>query len=437
MKKGLVDSLAVTASLGAFCLVAAAIGFLPAEQPSRVKREAFDVSMAREPSRPASLQGVEADEAPPAFSFALCRAGEGPRLYPLTLRPGHDALLVWCRGGYRLFEVAFEGNASVALTRVASFAAFGELPGGATAGDFDADGQIDLALATAPRPSVVHRSKTGVYWLRGRAQGGFEPARSLVESPAVALATLPRERPDADALVVLTRGDAVAQRPGQLWLFEHEKALVRTTTVSTLLAPRDLLLRPAKGGGVAAWVLSTTASTVMRVSLLPRADDDPPSSQKLTVRGPLGFVGGLADANAPLLVWAAQGVQRVIDEGEVEAKLEPQLEDASVGPTLRLDLDGDHTADLLSVVQSGIAWSAQGEGPLAELSLKRQVIDLSVVRDPAGQLRPVALSTGGEGEGEILTLLVLPPGPWESAASPRIQEGALREVASPSDVALQ
>jgi hypothetical protein len=432
--------LALAACAGATLLVIAAAGLLPAREPEAAEREAFSVHKATPAPSPLAKATREAAgsplpaapgkatlQRPPLPIVSLCEAPErGARWYKLALSPTQTTLMVWCREGYQLFGLRLATSSASAstpasptpapvpeVTRLARFKARAELPGGAVAGDFDGDGQLDLVLGVAARPGVVHRSGAGVYWVRGRAQGGLEPARILAETSSAAVAA--HELPGAGhELVVLTAGDVAAQRPGELWSFKRAPTLSRQRVVPVGLDPRGLALRPgAEAGLIEAWVLSGQPGRLDRLLLdLASHDFRPEQSASLAWRGAQALAHEPCEQGA-LLARDATSIQHV-GRG-APPSLVAFAADAQVGPFAVSDLDGDMQLDVLSALDDGIAW-LPGSTPLREYPLPAElkVHDVETTRaGGVGVPLPLALVQGPA--AQTLSLVVLPNPPWDGA----------------------
>jgi hypothetical protein len=422
-------------------LVAVAAGLVPAREPDAPEREPFSVQKTLPPQSPLARNVI----APPKAAettrgrarlplVPLCEAPErGARWYELSLVQGQTVLTVWCKQGYELFAV--RSGTEPEVVRLGRFKARGELPGGAVAGDFDADGHVDLALGVAAREGVVHRSGAGVYWVRGRAQGGFEPARALAETSTVALAAIPALG-GGDELVVLTAGDVAAQRPGELWSFTRTPALARQRVVPVGLDPRGLALRPgADANAVEAWVLSGQPGRLDRVVLdLATHELRPERTTSLALRGAQALAHEPA-AEGALFVRDATSVQRV--ERATVPALTAFADGAHVGPFALTDLDGDLKLDVFSALDDGVAWLVEG-APAHELTLPAELKVLDVETATLGG-RNLALALVRGPEPSQLSLAIVPPPPWKSDAVGQLElvRTEPRQAESLANVALE
>lgn len=424
-------------------LVAVAAGLVPAREPDAPEREAFSVEKTLPPQSTLSRAVVE----PPTKAAApkrarpllpllpLCEAPErGARWYELALVQGQTSLLVWCKQGYELYALR-EASGGPELVRLGRFKARGELPGGAVAGDFDADGHVDLALGVAAREGVVHRSGAGVYWVRGRAQGGFEPARALAETSSVALAAIPAPA-GGDELVLLTAGDVAAQRPGELWSFTRTPALARQRVVPAGLDPRGLALRPgADPNAVEAWVLSGQPGRLDRFALdLATHELRPDRASSLALRGAQALAHEPA-AEGALFVRDATSIQRV--ERAAAPQLSAYADGAHVGPFALTDLDGDLKLDVFSALDDGVAWLVAG-APAQELALPAELKVLDVETATLGG-KNVALALVRGPEPTLLSLVIVPPPPWKADTASQLElvRSEPRQAESLANVALE
>jgi hypothetical protein len=434
----------VSSVLGALVLVLAAAGLIPPKESAPVRVEAFSVDKAVVPISKvlqAEARRESADAGPALTARALrfvplCQAPSGgARWFKLALFAQQDMLLVFCKQGYELFEVG-ERSGELSLTRVARFKVRGDLSGGATAGDFDGDGQRDLVLGVASRPGVVHRSGAGVFWLRGRAQGGFEPARILAEISSFAIGAFSRGASRPDELFVLTSGDVAAQRPAELWLFGREPSLSRKQVLPMGLDPRGLALRAgAEAEHVDAFVLSGQPGRLVRASfnLATRAVVGTPAS--LDLRGAQAFAHDPSFGDA-LFLRDATALYRVERAGL--PSLHAFAREAHVGPFVLSDLDADLKPDVFAAVEAGVSFLREGEPQPEELALPEdlKVLDVESVRVGESGLTPVAL-VSGRPDGNALALLILPTPPWQASAMPALLGTELTPGQSPAEVPLE
>jgi hypothetical protein len=423
------------ALLGAIVLVLAAAGMLPAREPSAPDVERFSVEKAL--VKPASLPRVEQRAGPvqkPRFEVSwvpLCEASQiGARLQRVRAFAGEGGMLVWCKDGYVLFALGIEQGA-LRATRVARFKARGELPGGVAAGDFDGDGQLDLVLGVA-------------FLVRGRVQGGFEPARALVETPTVALAAARATGATRDALLVLTAGDVGAQRPGELWLFGAQPSLVREKVFPGALDPRGLLLRPVPESSLLElWLVSGQPGRVQALSLdLGSKELQPERTINLPLRGAQAFAHEGSPGGAPF-VRDTTGVYRV--QRDDPPALLPFAQQLNAGPFVVGDLDADQKPDLLAAIEGGVAWIEREGGSPHERALppELRVVDVEILRDAGGQARPLAL-VQGKPDAATLSLWLLPRPPWpEAPGEPgkplelRLTPGLSEDARTLAEVALE
>jgi hypothetical protein len=431
--------LAVLSVLGALVLVLAAAGLIPPEEPEPVRVEPFSIEKAIVPS--SKILQSDRDAGPASTARALrfvplCEAPlAGARWFKLALSAQQEGLLVFCKQGYELFAVS-ERSGELSLARVARFKAHAELPGGAAAGDFDGDGLRDLVLGVASRAGVVHRSGAGVFWLRGRAQGGFEPARILAEISSAAIGAFARAGARADELFVLTSGDVAAQRPAELWLFGGEPSLSRKHVLPAGLDPRGLALRAgAEPERVDAFVLSGQPGQLLRVTY--------DLSSHAPVAAPVGVAlrGAQAFAHEPSLGDAlylrdATTLYRV--EQAPTLSLSAFAREARVGPFVLGDLDGNLKPDVFAAIEAGLSWLGASEKQPEELALPEdlKVLDVESVHMSGPVRSPLALISGRP-DARTLSLLILPAPPWQASAIPALLASELEPGQSPAEVALE
>lgn len=431
--------LGALAVLSAIALGWVALGWVPARAPEPPTRMALDLSRAQEP--PVAAGSGESGESAAASAGAaaptvhatflpLCKEpGQGGRLWQLPWSSGRPALLVWCEGGFTLVDLEL-GEGAARATRLARFRSRAELPGGAAAGDFDGDGALDLVLGTTVPPQVVHRPGAGAFWVRGRPQGGFEPAFVLAEISVSALATVPREGKAASDLLLLTRGNLTAQRPGELWLFKGGPAMQRVASLPLGLAPRDLLVRRADGG-LEAWVALGQPGALWRIPVGEIEKGPQAARQVLPLLGVQGFVQD-ARPDAPLLTRDARSVQRVTSGAAPSHEV--WADSVNAGPGTLADLNGDGQYDLLAVVEDGLVRISGDSRAVEELPLPGKTLDVTSLHDASGREHALVLSVP-EGSGE-LGLLVLPDARWgrdELVARP----GEVRDSANFAQVTLE
>jgi hypothetical protein len=424
--------------LGALVLALAAAGLIPAREPEPPRVEKFSVDEAVLPSSKVLREERDAGAAEGARALRFLPLCDAPaaaaRWYRLALSAQQEGLLVFCKQGYELFTPV-ERAGEFALTRFARFKARADLPGGAAAGDFDGDGQRDLVLGVAARPGVVHRSGAGVFWLRGRAQGGFEPARILAEISSAAIGSYARAA-QADQLFVLTAGDVAAQRPAELWLFGREPTLTRKQVSPMGLDPRGLSLRAGSSGEqVDAFVLTGQPGKLSRATfnLANLMLVGEPTS--VTVRGAQAFAHEPSFAEG-LFMRDATTLYRV--QRGAPPTLETFAREAHVGPFVLGDLDGDAKPDVFAAVEAGVAFLSDGEKPAEELTLPEdlKVLDVETLASGAAGRTPVALISGRP-DVNALSLLVLPPPPWKATAMPALLGAELDPGQGLAEVALE
>ncbi len=461
----------------ALVLGLALFGLLPARAPAPVRTIKLDVEKATERPRLTARARTPPAHRLSLWSFPLCpRPRAGAKLVRVALRPERDAFLVWCQNEFLLFDVdareptavetraaardadttdaqssgrervpAAGGHAragadpraeALQVTRLARFPARAELPGGAAALDLDRDGVLDLVLGVAPEARAVHRSFSGVFWLRGRAQGGYELPRALVEMPPAALGALDLDGEPGAELVVLTRGDPAAQRPGELWIFTGGPSPKRAAVLPAALAPNDLALAIGRDGAAELWVVSAQPGSVLRVQIARThpAEDQPADAGEARGSTPARAEAGRARESKPSWTFAVartelplRGAQAFLAgprgegslyvrdvlstyrvESEPAPKLTPWIEDARVGPSAWFDADGDHRPELVGVSEGGFVWIDGASGTRRERALPGgvRVLDASSIT-VAGAPRGVLL-VAPEAEGAHLALVVLP-----------------------------
>lgn len=426
------------ALLAVTALVAALFGLVPRRAPEEVASTPFDPARAVAPLR-VIAQGPS--EGPvnrqQLWSFGVCPAPrDGARLYRLALAPDRDAFAVWCAGEYVLLDVAARAEQPV-VSRIARFPARGELPGGAAALDLDGDGVVDLALGVAPARDAVHRPFSGVYFLRGRVQGGFELPRTLVEMPTVALLAADLDAQTGSELVVLTRGDPAAQRPGELWVFAGGTSPRRLAVLPAALAPIDLALGVAGPTHTDLWVVSAQPGSLLRL----RLSRDPAGwataeRSVLPLPGVQGFVSGPRDA-AQLYVRDALGVHGLAPGAT--PKLVPFRADARIGPAAWMAGEGEHEQILLGATQRGFAHFEGSGGTPRERGLPEgvRVVDASSVGAATAQPRGVLLVTTAEQAPPQLALVVLPAALRAEASEVALRSASLDTPASAPKVVLE
>lgn len=418
----------------ALLFVLALLDLIPAESPVPVQTVAYDVKRTVERARlPEQSQSQAPAHHLSLWSYPLCtRPREGARLYPLAATAYRERFVVWCQGEYVLLELDAQSEPP-RLTRVGRFPARGERPGGVAELDLDRDGVRDMALGVAPTEGVVHRSFAGVYWLRGRPQGGYEPARALVEMPPAGLVAAELDGQPGEELVALTRGDPAAQRPGELWLFRGGVSPQRVALVPTALGPRELSLGATRGEQLELWVLATHPGALLRF----RFARDPagwaaPQRDELPLRGAQGFVTS-ARGPAPRYVRDALHVQAIVD-GAVPT-LAPWLNDVRVGPAALLDDQHPGRPLLLAAVADGFALVRGRDVRTRKLPEGVQVLDAAGFA-ALGQRRG-ALLAGTAEQSANLVLLVLPSDLRDEASEVELRAAPVEVSSSELRVALE
>jgi hypothetical protein len=429
-------SLAMAAGL---LLGLASLGLLPAREPALQKPVAFDpdktVDAPRLPEQDDSTRGKALGvHKLLVWSFPLCaRPREGARMYRVALRPERDSFVVWCQGEYVLVDVEAQAE-TPRVTRLARFAVRGELPGGATALDLDHDGVLDLVLGVAPALGLVHRPFSGVFWLRGRAQGGFDLPRTLVEMPVLSVASAELDEAPGSELLVLTRGDTAAQRAGELWVFAGGTSPTRAAVVPTALAPSDLAVGTARDGLFEVWVSATQPGSLVRLRF-PRlpAEWGKPERTELPLRGVQAFVTPPREEHA-LYVRDVTSV-RALEAGE-PPRLDTWIEHAEVGPAAWLRSGPGDKRALVGATQGGFAWFQGDTRRDRNLPLGTRLVDASSTTAAASHERAVLLLETAEQDGN-LALALLPIEVRNEALELELRSGAVEAAPTEARVVLE
>lgn len=428
-------------------LVLALFGLLPLREPEPPKPVVFAPAKTVEPVRlPAPSARAPLVSQLVLWSFPLCtKPSQGAKLFRVALGAERDAFVVWCQSEYLLLDVAAASapDAAPRVTRLGRFPARGELPGGALTLDLDGDATLDLALGVAPATGAIHRPFSGVFWLRGRPGGGYELPRALVEMPVVGLAAAELDGAPGSELMVLTRGDPVAQRPGELWLFAGGTSPTRAAVLQTALAPSDLVLGPAREAGPELWLTSTQPGSLVRFRFTrespPGAGTPPgtgwtkPERTELGLRGVQSFVAGPRDDRA-LLVRGVNTVQRL--ESEAAPKLTPWLEQVELGPSAWLRSAQDGKPVVFGATQTGFSWLRGDKRNERSLPVGTRVLDVSSSGAGAAHARAVLLIETEE-QGPNLALVVLPVDVRDEASEVELRSGAVEAAPSEAHLALE
>lgn len=422
------------ALVAAFLLGLSLFGLLPARDVGAIRTLKLDVRQAVQPSALPAEATATPSHRLSLWSFPICeRPASGARLYPLSLgdRP---AFAVWCRSEYVL--VAIDGTeAAPEVTRLARFPARGELPGGAATLDLDGDGVRDLVLGVAPALGVAHRSFSGAYWLRGRAQGGFELPRTLAETPTVALLALDLDGKPGDELALLTRGDAAAQRPGELWLFVGGTSPTRAAVIPTGLLPSDLAAVPREHESEL-WVVTTQPGALVRLRFGRDSQSwASPGRELLALRGAQAFVGA-PRAQSTLYVRDPSDVHAL--ESDPTPRLTPWMAQAFVGPAAWLDLERASGPLLVGATAAGFATFRSPKSGRRERALPAgvRVADVSSAAALAGAPRGLLL-VEHEGQPGQLALVLLPSDLRDEATEVTLRSGPVRGAPAEARVALE
>lgn len=426
-------------ALGAAAVLALALfGLLPAHEPAPPKPIVFSAAQAVDPVRlPERNASAALVSRLVLWSFPLCtKPRVGARLYRVALGAERDSFVVWCQNEFVLVDLRTErgDEEPPRVTRLARFSARGELPGGAVALDLDGDRTLDLALGVAPAAGLVHRPFSGVFWLRGRPEGGFELPRTLVEMPVVALAASELDGAPGSELLVLTRGDAVAQRPGELWLFAGGVSPTRAAVVSTALSPSDLVIGDTREGSSDLWLSSTQPGSLLRLRFSRTPGEwSRPERSELVLRGVQSFVSAPRDERA-LYVRDLQRVQRVEDE---PPRLTPWLDGIALGPAAWLRAGSAKQPVLFGATEDGLAWLRGGaDAQRRSMPKGTRVLDVSSSAAGASHARAVLLVETEELTGN-LALVVLPSEVRDEASELELRNGAVEPGAAEAHVALE
>jgi len=428
-------------------LALALFGLFPAREPKLPVPLAFSPAKTVEPVRlPEQSASAPLASQLVLWSFPLCtKPAQGARLYRVALGAERDSFVVWCQGEFLLLDLEASADDSVAprVTRLARFSARGELPGGAVALDLDGDATLDLALGVAPAQAAIHRPFSGVFWLRGRAQGGFELARTLVEMPVVSLATAELDGAPGSELLVLTRGDPVAQRPGELWLFAGGTSPTRAAVLPTALAPSDMVLGPARALGPELWLSATQPGSLVRFQFLREPAGaaagaagalwTKPERTDLVLHGVQSFVGAPRDEHG-LLVRDVNSIQRL--DSEPNPKLTPLLEHAALGPSAWLRSARDEKTVVFGATLAGFSWLRADKRNERTLPTGTRVLDVSSSGAGAAHGRAVLL-VETPGQGPNLALVVLPIDVRDEASELELRSGAVEAGAAEAHVTLE
>jgi hypothetical protein len=420
----------VFAVVAALLLGSALFGLIPAREPPPPPTVQYSPAKAVDPVKTPETSAPEVHKLL-GWSYPVCpRPKDGARMYRVALSGERDAFAIWCAGEYVLLEV--DASADPRVTRLARFPTRGELPGGASSLDLDLDGVLDLAFGVAPALGVVHRPGAGLFFLRGRAQGGYEIPRPLVEMPVVAtLAAELDEQPGAE-LLVLTRGDVAAQRPGELWVFTGGTSPTRAALIPTALAPSDLALGPTREGQNELWIAATQPGSLVRLKLpAMRADWTSVLRAELPLPGLQSFIAGPRGERA-LYVRDLEGA-KAIDDGAT-IKLGKTLASAEIGPASWLPGRADQRT-LVAASQHGFSVLCDKPKERA-LPSGTRMVDASSTRGAGGEQRGLLLIAPDDPAGN-LQLIVLPAELRDEASELTLRAGALETAPGEARVALE
>jgi hypothetical protein len=420
----LVRGLGALVLVAVLALFAVSLGLVPAREPGAAPTQRLDVARAVDTGAVAESKAKVA----PSLELRLGRfglgrpGGEGARSYPVEIAPGQQGLLVFAPGaGYELF--AFElGSVPPRARRMARFASKAALPGGAAGGDFDGDGVHDLVLGVAPARGVLHEPGSGAFLVRGRRGGGYEAPRPLAETATQDIAAADLDGAPPTDVLVLTRGDLAAQRPGELWSFTGGPLLARSRVVRTGLDPRDLLVLAAAGAPLTALVVAGQPGGVF-AAVLPR-DAAAPVVTSTPLVGAQGFVHG---GSAQPLVRTPTSLHALTLDGA--PKLEPWAVEANVGPAVKAE-----SGQVLGALVHGVA--ALDAGAVRdELAFgdALRVRDLVALGEASGRVRVLAVVE----DASELSLVVVPTPPWESRTAPVLESSPVEAAHGFADVPLE
>lgn len=424
----------LVAAIGsALLFVLALFGLLPPRAPEPPVQMAYDPALAVDPPRPLARES----EPLPAhrlmsWSFSLCQAPErGATLYPLELRRDRSSFVVFCQGEYVLYELE-PSAAPPRVTRLARFPHRGELAGGATALDLDGDGALDLVLGVSPREGVVHRPPAGLYWLRGRSGGGYEPARALIEMPVIAAVAAELDGAGTLELVALTRGDPAAQRAGELWIFSGGISPTRAAVVPLALAPGDLWVGAQREDARELWGLSRQPGSLVRLRV-PRAKE----AWGQAVRDALPLLGAQAfvRGGARLYVRDAEKLHAV------EPSDPPQLAPSGLGvqgPAVWLDEPGAAQPRLLAARAGGFTLQRAGDDAprVRTLPTGKTLVDVAIAHGEKQEPHGLLLLRSEE-QPPMLLLVVLPGELRDEASELELRSGTVQAVSGEARVPLE
>jgi hypothetical protein len=244
---------------------------------------------------------------------------------------------------------------------------------------------------------------------------------------------------------VLTRGDPVAQRPGELWLFAGGTSPTRAAVLPTALAPSDMVLGPGRDAGPELWLSATQPGSLVRFrfvrepaggtggALTGGALWTKPERSDIALRGVQSFVGAPREERG-LLVRDVNSIQKL--DSEPSPKLTPWLTGLELGPSAWLRSASDDKPVVFGATLTGFAWLRADKRNERTLPTGTRVLDVSSSGAGAAHARAVLL-VETEGQGPNLALVVLPVDVRDEASEIELRSAAVEAGAAEAHVALE
>jgi hypothetical protein len=302
----------------------------------------------------------------------------------------------------------------------------------ALAADLDGDGRRDLLASVLLVDAAGSPRGGGLFVSAQRAEGGFAPARRLLELAPVDVAVAGLDSARGQDLVLLHGGDPRLARPSALWLVSGGPAPVRVAVREASVGSRAVVACDLDGDGLDELIEAGGEDGVLRLwpsgvspSAQPRTLAAKHARELLCVHdGKSGGAGTVAVLGEQLALLRAQP--------GTDPELLPVAESANLRSLRALDLDGDGVRELIGYEHPAlVAFTRRGEAferrVLATLAGQASVLDAQLLRlsDAAAPALLVLTISNGAVEVSVLADLALGSTVELPASSVPVPSGAL------------
>lgn len=302
----------------------------------------------------------------------------------------------------------------------------------ALAADVDGDDRRDLVASVLLVDAAGSPRGGGVFVSPQRAEGGFDPARRLLElAPVdVSLATLDGAR--GQDLVLLYGGDPKLARPSALWLVTGGPAPVRAAVRPASVGSRAVAACDLDGDGLDELVDAGGDDGVLRLWPAGVAATAEPTKLRAEQVRELLCVRDEKGARPAVIAVVGDQLALLRAHPGADPVLLPVPESANLRNLRALDLDGDGASELVGYAHPElIAFARRGDGyerrVLASLAGQASVLDAQLVRlsDDAPPALLVLTVAQGAIEVSVLAELALGSTVELPEASVPVPTGAL------------